>query len=230
MPKGRHRANGAAPASAAKGTFLIDLFGRRRITSLARLKDRLGNPQAIVCLGNGPSSEDRRLADYAAATLFRVNWIWEERSWMTAPAMVFTGDPDLVRLPRQPIVAFPTAAAGRPILLRHTLGGWPPRAGYIFLDAFDPPFADFTQPVIPTNGALMIAVAAALRPKRLVIAGIDLYQHPAGRYPGDPATEGYTSGHSAETDLALIRDALDGCGCETVILSDNLRMALGRAK
>jgi hypothetical protein len=88
--------------------------------------------------------------------------------------------------------------------------------------------ADFTQPVIPTNGALMVAIAAALQPKRIVIAGIDLYQHPAGRYPGDPGAYGYASEHNAETDLAIIRRALDNCDCEAVILSDNLRQALGR--
>jgi hypothetical protein len=208
--------------------LLIDLFGGRPIASLEALRSRLRAPQTILCLGNGPSSEDRRLAEYTGATLFRVNWIWRERSWMVAPDMVFTADPDLVRLPRQPVVAFPTVAVGRPILQRHLLRAWPPRAGYAFLDAFDPPFADFTQPVIPTNGALMIAVAAALEPNRLVIAGIDLYRHPKGRYPGDSSAAGYTPEHGPEVDLALIRSALDNCGSQTVILSDNLRDALGR--
>ncbi len=62
---------------------------------------------------------------------------------------------------------------------------------------------------VPTNGALMIAVAVALTPARLVISGIDLYSHPQGKYPGvadDP--QGYDAAHSRETDIACIRDAL----------------------
>jgi hypothetical protein len=208
-------------------TFLIDLFGGRRITSLGDLAERLGKSRTIVCLGNGPSSEDERLSGFSDAALFRVNWNWRGRNWLTAPDVVFTADPDLPGYGSRPVIVFPTAAVGRHILLRHTRAMRPPSAGYVFLDAFDPPPADLSGPMIPTNGALMIAIAAALKPERIVIAGMDLYHHPDGRYPGDAAAlDGYSREHSAEIDLGLIRPALGGFAGETIILSDNLRAAL----
>jgi len=156
-----------------------------------------------------------------------VNWNWRGRNWLTAPDMVFTADPDLPGFGRRPVIAFPTAAMGRPILLRHVRAMRPPSAGYVFLDEFDPPVADLSGTMIPTNGALMIAIAAALEPERIVIAGMDLYQHPEGRYPGDTAAlGGYSREHSAGIDLSLIRATLGGFGGETIILSDNLRTAL----
>ena len=213
--------------SPPRGTFLVDLFGGRRIASLGGLKARLGNPRTIVCLGNGPSSEDPRLADYRDATLFRVNWNWRGRGWMTEPDIVFTADPDLPCFGWRPIVIFPTASTGWPILVRHTMAMRSPRVGYGFLDEFVPPLADVSGLVIPTNGALMIAIAAALAPERIVIAGMDLYQHHEGRYPGDKvALGGYSREHSAEIDLNLIRAALNSFAGEVIILSDNLRAAL----
>tara|TARA_R110002051_G_scaffold264743_1_gene324628 strand:- start:79 stop:729 length:651 start_codon:yes stop_codon:yes gene_type:complete len=197
------------------------------IDSLTELKNRLGRCETIVCLGNGPSSEDPRLAGYQGGTLFRVNWIWAQRSWLTAPDMVFTADPDLVVLPRQPVIAFPTRVIGEPILQNGAANGHRPEAGYVYLDRFTPLLADFSQPQIPTNGALMVAMAAALRPARLVISGIDLYLHPQGKYPGGADNpEGYTDQHCAETDLDLIGRALADYDGNLVLLSDNLREAL----
>lgn len=198
-----------------------------QITGLKQLIARLGSNDTILCLGNGPSSEDPRLADYQTAMLFRVNWIWTRRTWFDAPDMVFTGDPDPVQLPRQPIVAFPTEALGAAILQNQLREGLRPEAGFAYLDRFTPSLADLSKPLIPTNGALMIALAAALRPRRLVVAGIDLYRHPQGKYPGGADNcEGYTDQHSAEADLNLISRALAGFEGETIILSDNLRDAL----
>ncbi|WP_296747473.1 hypothetical protein [Mesorhizobium sp.] len=212
-----------APARA----FLVDLLGGRRTASLTGLKARLRDPRTIICLGNGPSSEDPGLADHRDAVLFRVNWNWRGRGWLDKPDVVFTADPDLPPFGQRPVIVFPTAAAGRPILTRHAMAMRPPSSGYVFLDEFDPALADLSGPMIPTNGALMIAVAAALKPDRIVIAGMDLYRHPEGRYPGDAsAQDGYSREHSAEIDLGLIRAALDGFAGETVILSDNLRAAL----
>ncbi|QKC85491.1 hypothetical protein [Mesorhizobium sp. NZP2077] len=211
----------------SRGSFLIGLFGGPAIASLHELAEKLGKPRTIVCLGNGPSSEDPRLADFSDAALFRVNWNWRGRNWLTAPDMVFTADPDLPGAGRRPLIAFPTAVVGRPILLRHLRAMRPPSAGYVFIDEIDPPVADLAGPMIATNGALMIAIAAALEPERIVIAGMDLYQHPEGRYPGDTtALDGYSRQHSAEIDLKLVRSALSGFDGETIILSDNLRLAL----
>lgn len=202
------------------------LFGPR-ILSLADLKSLLGAPETIVCLGNGPSSEDPQLASYRDDCLFRVNWIWLERRWMAAPDVVFTSDPDIVDLPRRPLVIFPTEAIGNPILRKHEAQRHPPLSGFAFLDGFDPPVADFTAAKIPTNGALMIALAALLRPRRLVIAGIDLYRHAAGKYPGPPDNlEGYARQHSEAVDLQVIGHALRNFAGEALVLSENLRRAL----
>ncbi|HSI40148.1 MAG TPA: hypothetical protein VLA00_06320 [Xanthobacteraceae bacterium] len=212
------------------GGMLVRALAGPPIASLAALKRRLGAPRAIVCLGNGPSSEDPRLVALAnGAALFRVNWIWRARGVLIEPDLVFTVDPDLPGPGRRPVIVFPTAAVGQPILRRHAVRLRPPRAGYSFLDRFEPALADFAQPLIPTNGALMVALAAALQPDRLVIAGIDLYRHAHGRYPGDrEAADGYAREHSAALDLAIIRAALDGFAGKAVILSDNLSAALGR--
>jgi len=202
-------------------------FEALRIATLDELSARLAPRETIVCLGNGPSSEDRRLAGEDHASLFRVNWIWAERNWLDAPDLVFTGDPDFVRLTRQCIIVFPTREIGEPILEEYLARGHLPDAGFAFLDHFTPSLADLSGPRIPTNGALMIALAAKLRPRRIVIAGIDLYRHPKGKYPGAPdEAEGYTSQHSAAIDLALIGGALAGFDGTTEILSDNLREAL----
>jgi hypothetical protein len=215
------------PKIKSGGTFLIDLLGGRRVASLTDLRARLRGPKTIICLGNGPSSENPKLADYAEATLFRVNWIWRQRGWMTEPDLVFTVDPDPPGRGKRPIIAFPTGTIGRPVLMRHALRLQPPKAGYMFLDMLEPPLADFAAATVPTNGALMIAVAATLQPERIIVAGIDLYRHPQGRYPGDKAAlDGYSREHSADMDLGLIRNAFSGFSGEVIILSENLRKAL----
>jgi hypothetical protein len=61
-----------------------------------------------------------------------------------------------------------------------------------------------------------------------VIAGLDLYRHPEGRYPGSTAVDGYARGHSAACDLAVIAEALERFSGELVILSPALVEALGR--
>ena len=221
---------GVSTHSAPVLAFLIDLFGGSRIASIVDLRKRLGSPPTIVCLGNGPSSEHPSLADFRDATLFRVNWNWRGRNWMTTPDAVFTADPNIPSFGRRPILVFPTAATGRAILLRHVIAMRPPTTGYVFLDQFVPRPTDLSGAMIPTNGALMVALAAALKPERIVIAGMDLYQHPEGRYPGQAeAIEGYSREHSAEIDLSLIRTALGSFAGEKIILSDNLRRALGQA-
>lgn len=61
----------------------------------------------------------------------------------------------------------------------------------------------------PRQGRVAIALAAALAPARLIIAGMDLYEHPAGAYPADPrAANAYPLMHDRETELAIIGAAL----------------------
>src|SRR3546814_21135062 len=70
----------------------------------------------------------------------------------------------------------------------------------------------------------MLATAAALQPERLVISGVDLFSHPAGIYPGDTTTpNAYTPGHNADSELAVLLEALSLSKGELVILSAALR-------
>ena len=204
------------------------LFSIPEIGSIEELRARLGSPETIVCLGNGPTSESPELTAYRHATLFRVNWTWQARGVMTHPAAVFTADPDLPPKGSKAILVFPRSEGGRIVLRQHFLAGRRAENGFMMLDRLKPAIADFAGREIATNGALLIAVAAALQPRSLVIAGMDLYRHPEGRYPGAEAVDGYARGHSARCDLALIGGALAGYTGETVILSPNLRAALGR--
>jgi hypothetical protein len=84
-------------------------------------------------------------------------------------------------------------------------------------------------PEIPTNGALMIAVAVALAPHRLVISGVDLYLHPGGKYPGlaDQSND-YDAKHSRATDVFFMREALSRYRGDLTILSDALRRELSQ--
>lgn len=219
----------AAPAPGFPSS-LIRVMAGPAIGGLGDLNQRLFVPQTILCLGNGPSSEDPRLKDIAYDALFRVNWIWRERRLFTSPHMVFTADFDLPSGSPQPIIGFPSHAAGLPILRHYCLRLHPPRRGYAFLDRLLPIAVTPARGATPTNGALMIAAAVALNPKRIIIAGIDLYEHGAGRYPGDlEAVDGYSREHDRARDLALIQSALASHGGETIIIGECLREALGHS-
>src|SRR3546814_8501573 len=78
--------------------------------------------------------------------------------------------------------------------------------------------------VRPTNGAIMLATAVALQPRHLVVAGVDLFNHPAGAYPGDAVTpNAYTAAHEPGTELALLLEALSLYEGDLTILSPALR-------
>ena len=62
----------------------------RRLESLQSLKQALGEPRRILCLGNGPSSEDPALTAVHYDALFRVNHSWLERKRHADPDMVFS--------------------------------------------------------------------------------------------------------------------------------------------
>jgi len=215
------RIRALAPTLAGR---LVGAAAGAPIADLAALRRRLGSPSSVLCLGNGPSSELPEVRSVQADCLFRVNWIWRSRGVLAQPNLVFTADPDVP--PSNPLlIAIPNRALGLPILARHCLALRPPRAGYLFVEDLLPSARPGTRP-FPTNGALMIATAAALEPARLVISGMDLYDHPEGRYPGDRSEAGYAPEHSRGADLATIRAALAGFGGEVAILSPLLEEAL----
>lgn len=197
----------------------------RRIDDLESLRRALGEPRTILCLGNGPSSEDPAVREVRFDSLFRVNDLWLKRGLLTAPDMVFTGSKEALAAVKGAIFGLHTVKSEARLLVAPLLR--PHRWGfrYATIERFglfisEPRWAA----VRPTNGAIMLATAVALQPERLVISGIDLFSHPAGTYPGDTATpNAYTPGHDAETELAILLEALSRYRGELVILSPALK-------
>jgi hypothetical protein len=202
----------------------------RRIDRWEDLRDSMGNPRSVLCLGNGPSSEDPRLSSFAHECLIRVNWRWKSRGFLDHPDIVFVGDPATVHKVDGAVFGFWNTALEYGMLLRGLLTRGPVPMKYFTMDRISPIIRDQTWPARPTNGALMIAAGAALAPERLIIAGVDLYLHPEGRYPGDlQGNNQYARAHSRDTDLAIIRTALAQYRGELIILSGPLRSALETA-
>ncbi|MEQ9123413.1 MAG: hypothetical protein RIM80_12705, partial [Alphaproteobacteria bacterium] len=106
------------------------------------------------------------------------------------------------------------ACAGRGGLRRLTLG---------VLDDLLPGFADGYAEAKPTNGFMMLATAVALKPRRLIVAGVDLYSHPEGAYPGDAGTQNaYAPAHDAAEErantLAMLERQLRAAGPDGLTL------------
>jgi 3-Deoxy-D-manno-octulosonic-acid transferase (kdotransferase) len=202
-------------------------FRAHRIDSLAALRRRLGACDTILCLGNGPSSEATEIRDVRYDVLFRVNCRWKDRGGPDRPQVVFTGDSSCLRAVPDAILAFRTVDEERRLLVRHLLGVPRRLLSYMTVERLPVSLVERRWPARPTNGAAMVSTAAALGPRRLVIAGIDLFQHPAGAYPGDPVTPNdYLLMHDRETELAIIELALRRFPGEVVLLSEPLRCAL----
>jgi hypothetical protein len=219
-----------------RGALVATPLGRRllersgeRIDSFEELAERLGRPDTILCLGNGPSSEHPKLRELRFDALFRVNWLWIKREFLTRPDVVFTGEPyTLVRVDKACIFGFRTireeVRAFRRRLLRPAL----PRLRFFTYERLDGFLDRRDWGARPTNGAVMLATAVDLRPRRLVIAGIDLFADPAGSYPGRAdIANAYVPVHDREAELSIIRAALDRYTGEVEIIGDVLRERLG---
>lgn len=193
-----------------------------RIPTLEALRSALGDPECILCLGNGPSSEDPRLQQLNSNAVFRVNHKWLQRGYFTQADMIFTGSKSTVKAYRgESIFGFQTLASEEKMLAKCL---WIPRkiryACAESLGTVD--FASFGV-FRPTNGVIMLATAVALAPQKLVIAGIDLFQHPTGSYPGDASTpNAYTLGHDRDTEQRVILEILAQYRGELVIMSEVL--------
>ena len=199
----------------------------KRIDDWERLAERLGHPRTILCLGNGPSSEEPSLAEYDHDCLMRVNWRWRDRDFLTQPDVVFVGDAATLHKVSPAVFGLWSRTIESAALLRHLATRGPRRMTYITLERMSPLIGERQWAARPTGGALMIVTAAALRPERLVIAGIDLFQHPDGRYPGDRLSwNAYSRCHDRDVEIELIDLALRDYPGELVIRSENLRRAL----
>lgn len=200
-------------------------FKVERFDTIDQLDLALGKPATILCLGNGPSSEEPEVGAVEYDCLFRVNHIWLKRGFLAKPDMVFTGSKPTLAAVRGAIFGLLTTNAEGRLLVRHFLHPGLRRVRYAAIERFalfisEPRWQD----IRPTNGAVMLATAVALQPSRLVISGVDLFNHPAGSYPGDSTTpNAYSQGHEAESELALLLEALSRYEGELIILSSALR-------
>jgi 3-deoxy-D-manno-octulosonic-acid transferase len=210
---------------------IAPIFTKRRIDDWDALKSRLHHPESILCLGNGPSSEDPQVMEIEHDCLMRVNWRWKLRGILTRPDIVFVGDAKTLHKLPSCIFAFWNIWLEYGMLLRYFVTHGPKRMEYITLERMSPIIQEPNWHARPSNGALMVVAGAALQPKRLIIAGIDLFLHPDGRYPGElRAYNQYAQTHLRIVDLAIIDRALKGYQGELIILSDILRNSLSELK
>jgi len=205
------------------GRAMFSLLGARCISSWEALRKHLGDPQSILCLGNGPSSESPVVQDVRCDCLFRVNWIWSGRVRNANPDVVFTADSDPPPAGRTPTICFPTRQDATRVLASYVALGNRMPVAYLVFPELPTDLAMKTWSYRPTNGALMVAAAVLLRPKRVIIAGVDLYRHPGGKYPGVAAgPNDYDPIHDRALDLSFMIAALSRFDGNIDILSPQL--------
>lgn len=206
------------------GPGWLSLFVNR-LNTPDSLRAELNHPRTILCLGNGPSSENPDVSALSYDALFRVNHSWLARPHLTNPDVVFTGERSTMRRIKTSIFGVRGTSAEKNLLMTRALNFFRGKLVYFVADQFgDLAAGDEWEGMRPTNGAIMIAVAAGLAPDRLAIAGIDMFRHPAGSYPGgSDIPNAYTPAHSHDADLAVILTALDDYHGELVILSEVLK-------
>jgi hypothetical protein len=176
------------------------------LQNVEELKERLGSTKTIMCLGNGPSSEDPILETLDFDVLFRVNHSWLKRRIFVAADVIFTGGKPTMRAVKNTIFGVPTPEAERFLLAVRSYNPAYRRTEFFNVNDMTTQIREFDWGhVRPTNGACMLAVAVALQPAKLIVAGVDLFQHPQGSYPGDRTTaNAYSPGHSRDTELEFI--------------------------
>ena len=207
--------------------LLAALLGHRRLADWPALRQRLGQPKAILCLGNGPSSAGLDPAAAAGACLFRVNWIWRAWDGASAPDLVVVGNTRLPRRGAKPVLVFYQGEEATYTFLRQLLRGHLRRFDYLIMTEQDSPLTRRTWPARPSGGVTMVAVAAALGPERLAVAGIDLYRHAEGRYPAGPAQRNaYARAHDRDTEVAMIALLLASHRGQLTVHGEPLRQAL----
>ena len=199
----------AAPRSRLAGAIL----DRRchRLRSIGELAAHLSRPRTLLCLGNGPSSEDPALASMPHDALFRVNHSWKGRGFLAKPDIVFCGGKPTMRAIDDAAFGRQTESAAVALGSNRLFSPSMRRAVYFNANDMTDSLREFDWGHLrPTNGASMLATAVALAPERLIVAGIDLFSDPAGSYPGDSATENaYSPGHSRDRELAFLLALLD---------------------
>jgi len=197
---------------------------------LEELTTALNHPDTIMCLGNGPSSEDKRLSKMTYDKLFRVNHSWRDRRLFQRPDVVFTGSKRSMRAVGDVIFGLQTENAERRLVATRFFSLYLKPTKFFNVSAISPRLIQFDWGNLrPTNGASMLAAAVALQPKKLIVAGMDLFQHPEGSYPGDTSTPNeFSPAHSLDAELRFLRELFDTYQGELVIISDILRDRLSQ--
>ena len=206
----------------------IVCFRSRRFETLDALRQRLDRPDTIACLGSGPSSEDPRLLDLPFDRLFRAKWRWLDRGFLDNPDIVLEAGVRPVRANPGTIIGFrSTRLARRNLVGRYPLGVFSRVVEYFILEELPLTLNDRSGDFVPTTGALMLDLAVALRAKRLIVAGFDLFMHPDGAYPGDSTTPNdYGFVHEREFEIDCIARVLKSFDGEVVVIGDILRERL----
>lgn len=196
----------------------------RRIEDPEALAARLGNPGTILCLGNGPSSTDPALGALPHDALFRVNHDWRAKGFLSEPDMVFAGVKRSMRKMGRIPLGVATARKEAALIACRVFEPWHGRCTYAVIERIAAGIAPRVEgPERPTTGAWMLAAAVALRPRRLIVAGMDMFRHPAGAYAEGADTNAYTPAHGYQTDAAFIAACLGHFRGELMILSPALR-------
>ncbi|MFC3695130.1 hypothetical protein [Chenggangzhangella methanolivorans] len=215
-----------AAATGAKSRALVD-WRLKRLVTPQELFAELGRPETVFCLGTGPSSEDPILRTMAYDVLFRVNRKWAGRSHFTKPDMVFTARQSVMVATEGAVFGVRSHASEVRLMRTRAFDPRRGRSAFARADLIAPALVDYDWGAFrPTNGAAMLAVSVALAPKRLIVAGIDMYSHPDGAYPGDAATpNAFAPAHDAETEREFLLQRLESYAGELVIVGDTLRAA-----
>lgn len=206
---------------------IANIYSKYRIDTLEILKQKLNYPKTILCLGNGPSSENPELFDLKYDVLFRVNYVWQERKLFDKPDVVFVGDPTTIKKVKNCIFGISTLRKEYGILLRKLWTDGIKPIKFFTLERLLNFCNDTEHNDKLSTGVLMLMIAVALQPKRLIVSGIDLYKHSQGRYPGDLyANNKYAPNHNIDSELEAISQILSQYENELIIIGDILRKSL----
>jgi hypothetical protein len=142
----------------------------QRIDGIEALREALGQPRHLLCLGNGPSSESAGIERVGADACLRVNSRWVGRGTCEGPSMVFTGNrTSLTRVPHT-IFGFRNEREERLLVWRWMRRARTRRLRYFTFGRHFDWLDERRFPARPTNGAVMLATAIALGPATLPAA------------------------------------------------------------
>jgi hypothetical protein len=214
-------------AGTAVGKRLARIKGGTHPANWQELAAQLGTPRTVLCLGNGPSSEDPLVRDLKPDLVLRVNWRWKQRGFHVQPGLVFVGDPHTIEhLPGSRFVVADRHSAR--ILALRALALHPFRSfDCICLEDLPRAFPEPGVDALPSGGAYQAQVAVNVRPDRIVLAGFDLFADDRGRYPGDlRMINDYAAVHRREDEITLLAETFRHFAGELYIVGEPLREAL----